>query len=345
MTHADFDGTIEIVRGQMTEARADQILGFWSREGVLEGEAARQRLSEVVCVLVDGGGEIAGVNSVFAANVPLIGGRQFWIYRRFLVGDASSAEQAMITTAFTALEKEFEPSEAGPIGLCVLVADPAEMERHPQAIWPETELMFAGYLKDDRQARIRYFWEAPIGAGLENSPPLSTMRDYEYPIEDRYAIEVFAETDAVSHDDVIALWESEGVVNPAEAQRRAHEVHLVAVERTGGVVGISTAYLERNPQLRMDLWHYRVFVAREHRSSHLMTALAMEGRDSLKQRFVSGEDTRAAGMIYEIENEGLKRYFNTALWLPAEFTFIGENKRGDHVRVHYFPGALAPAPK
>jgi hypothetical protein len=27
---------------------------------------------------------------------------------------------------------------------------------------------------------------------------------------------------------------------------------------------------------------------------------------------------------------------------PTDFTFIVENQRGDHVRVHYFPGALAP---
>jgi hypothetical protein len=44
--------------------------------------------------------------------------------------------------------------------------------------------------------------------------------------------------------------------------------------------------------------------------------------------------------IYEVENEGLKRHFDDAL--PTDFTFLGENQRGDHVRVHYLPGALAP---
>jgi hypothetical protein len=55
-------------------------------------------------------------------------------------------------------------------------------------------------------------------------------------------------------------------------------------------------------------------------------------------------DPRGIGIIYEVENEGLKRHFPLALWLPTEFTFIGENAKGDHVRVHYFPGALAPKP-
>jgi hypothetical protein len=30
--------------------------------------------------------------------------------------------------------------------------------------------------------------------------------------------------------------------------------------------------------------------------------------------------------------------------MPTDFWYIGGNERGDHVRVHYFPGALAPAP-
>jgi hypothetical protein len=30
---------------------------------------------------------------------------------------------------------------------------------------------------------------------------------------------------------------------------------------------------------------------------------------------------------------------------PLQAMFIGENERGSHVRVHYFPGALAPEPE
>jgi hypothetical protein len=67
-------------------------------------------------------------------------------------------------------------------------------------------------------------------------------------------------------------------------------------------------------------------------------------RDHLEQRFVDGEDTRATGMAYEIENDGLKSYFNRALWLPLRCYFIGANSRGDHVRVHYFRGARVPLP-
>jgi hypothetical protein len=171
------------------------------------------------------------------------------------------------------------------------------------------------------------------------------MTEVDYQLDEGYRIDPFAEQDSVGEQDVIDLWARESVVGPEEAQRRVHEVLLVATsDEEGELVGVSSAYLQRNAQLRMDLWYYRAFVATAHRKSNVAVTLAMQGRDHLQQRFVSGEDTRGAGAVYEVENEGLKRYFNDALWLPTDFLFIGENERGDHVRVRYFPGALAPDP-
>jgi hypothetical protein len=108
---------------------------------------------------------------------------------------------------------------------------------------------------------------------------------------------------------------------------------------------LSTVYLQRNDQLRLDLWHYRTFVAPDHRHGQLAIQLLWASRDHLKERYVSGEDTRGSGAIMEVENQGLRMYFNKAYWLYSDFTFIGENAKGDHVRVHYFPGAQVPLPR
>jgi hypothetical protein len=338
------DGTIEVVRGRMSEERAGQILRFLSGKAALERAEAERRLTEVVCVLLDADGEVAGVNSADPQDVSLIGGRCFWVYRSLLLSRRSRAWDEMIDAAFAALEAEFDSAVSGPIGLC-LVVDRAEMERRPEAIWPDTQLMLAGYLGDGRQVRIRYFEGAAIGPGLPDSPTVPEMRATRHVLEDRYAIAPIGEASGATLDDVLAFWNREGVVSAEEAQRRIHEVHLVAMERTEGVVGVSSAYLRRNSQLRMDLFYYRLYVTAAHRMSRLGALLAARGRDLLERRFVAGEDTRAGGILYEVENEGLKRHFNKALGLPWDFTFIGENKRGDHVRVHYFRGALAPAPR
>jgi hypothetical protein len=169
--------------------------------------------------------------------------------------------------------------------------------------------------------------------------------DAGYPqLESGYRIEVFSEQTEVAEQDVIDLWTREGVVPEAEARRRILEVLLVGIHDADGVVGVSSAYLQRNPQLDMQLWYYRAFVAGAHRMSNVAVLLALLGRDHLEERYASGADTRGAGVLYEVENEGLKRHFNQALWYPTLLTFIGENEAGAHVRVRYFPGARAPDP-
>jgi hypothetical protein len=335
--------TIESVRRNLNDERAERVLGFWSQHGVLEGEAARGRLDDVVCLLRNEADEIIGVNSVYEEALALIGGRRLWIYRSYLLPDASSADAAMVNATFDLLEQEFGSNRLGPIGLCVPSTDAEQAQRGREVVLPETKLMYVGYLDAGRQARIRYFDDAPIGPGLPTSPTLAETALGDYPLEDRYRIEPLAETDAVSVDDVLELWAREGAVAEDDAPRRVHEVILVAIDRDDSLAGISSAYLQRNDQLRMDLWYYRTYVAKPHRQSNIATQMLWASRDYLKNRFVSGEDIRAGGMIFELENQGLKDYFNRALWLPANFTFIGENDRGDHVRVHYFPGAVAPS--
>jgi hypothetical protein len=332
--------SIEVVRGALDDQRAEQILSFWSAHGALEGEDARQRLSEVVCVALDDGGEVVGVNSAQAEEVAPVG--RLWRYRSFIPEAGGDLSAAMFTAAFEALGEGFDPDAPGPVGLCLTLSDPEEMESRPEAIWEPEQLFFAGYLVDGRLLRLRYFWNAKIGPGPPDSPRLEDTMDEDYPVDPSYRVVPLAES-GLTNDDVLALWSHEAGIPDPEARRRVHEVQLVAVKE-GRLAGVSTAYIKRNEQLRMDLWHYRTYVAVDDRHSNLAGRLALAGRDHLERQFVEGEDTRAAGMAMEIENEGLKTYFNRALWLPLNFTFIGTNSIGQHVRVRYFPGARAPLP-
>jgi hypothetical protein len=106
---------------------------------------------------------------------------------------------------------------------------------------------------------------------------------------------------------------------------------------------VSSAGLRRNEQLWMEMWHYRVFVGAAYRRTHLAVALTLGSREHLKERYVSGADTRAQGVVMAIQNEHL-RQLDDAVWRATDYAFIGENTRGDHLRVHYFPGATAPEP-
>jgi hypothetical protein len=330
-------GRIEIVRGRLSDERADQVRRFWASQGALDEATAAERLTEVVCVLLDASGEVAGVNSVYRSDLPLIGNRPFWIYRSLLLPEAAEAAASMIMVAFNALEAEFDPSADEPLGLCVLVKDPSEIARHPEAEWLWPWLFYAGYLEDGSQVRLFYFG----GARVSRPRPVDA-RDPR--IDRRYRIEAFAEQTKVDTDAIIDLWTGEGALPREEAERRVHEVLLVATDQARELAAVCTAYLQRNEQLGMDMWYVRVFTAAAHRMSGVATLLTLVARDHLQARFLSGLDTRGSGMVLEVENEYVKERFDDVIWFPLYSLYIGDNERGDHVRVHYFPGALAPAP-
>jgi hypothetical protein len=171
-------------------------------------------------------------------------------------------------------------------------------------------------------------------------------------VEGGYRLTLFADQDTVTGEDVVAMWISEVGLPESEARRRVSELLLVATSRGDELAAVGTAYLQRNDQLRADVWHLRAFVSAAHRMSHLAYVLALASRDHLEQRFVRGQDQRGIGLLFEIEHRALKsqgagemsRFMTRALWHLTDSFFIGENASGDHVRVHYFPGARAPEP-
>jgi hypothetical protein len=154
---------IERIRGG-ADRRREEILSFRAERGGPRGEVARRRLDEVVCVLLDREGAVAGVNFVHEDRLEPIGGRRFWIYRSLLdPGAGTAAEAAMIDEAHAALADEFATGDGdGPIGLCVLVADPDEMRRRPQTVWPGAGLIYAGYTSAGEQIRLGYFEGARV---------------------------------------------------------------------------------------------------------------------------------------------------------------------------------------
>lgn len=279
------------------------------------------------------------MSSLRDETIPLVG-RRFWVYP----APSADLDAEEFNRTFEALQKDFEPGGAGPVGLGVMVSNRELMERRPEAVWPETELLFAGYTPEGEQVRIRYFWGATIGPGLPDSPSLDAAIAQDTPLEAHYRIEPLAESDAVGPEDVIALWEREGVLPGPMARERVKQVNLVAIGGEREVAGVSTVYLEHNQQLRMDLWHYRTFVGSAHRHTNVARHLISGNRDLLQSRFAGGEDTRAPGMIFALEHVGMQRHLNTALWAHSRFVFIGEDHHGWHVRVYYFPGARVPLP-
>jgi hypothetical protein len=289
--------------------------------------------------------ELTGGQKIEERAQPLIGGRRFWMYDAELPpGDREGDE--LFKAAFDRLDARYQEDRSGPIGICVVISDPELRRRRPEAIWPATKLLYAGTEENGSQLRLRYFYDATVGPGLPNSPSIAQSQAQDYSLPPGYRMEPLAETDAVGPDDVLELWQREDAVpDPREARRRVHQVMMVALDPNDRVAAVSTVYLQRNPQLGLDLWYYRTFVGKEHRMSHIAVRMLWATRDRLRERHLSGEDTRATGMIMEVENQFLRTYYNRAFWVISDFDFIGESPQGAHVRVHYFPGAQTPIPR
>lgn len=323
---------IQVVRGVADDAWREEVLAFWRDRAGFTGPPAEQRLPQVVC-LARREDRLVGVSSVYPDTVDLVGGRRFWIFRSLVAEDAAGEHDALVTATFHALDGE---GGGGPEGLCVLL-DEDQRRRRPEAEWADPRLIYAGYV-DGRQVRIAYFSDQ-VSASTAPEPEGGWKPD------PGYELAPFEAQTKIGTDDVLAVWTAEGGLPTQEAQRRLSELLLVASDSQGVVAGIATAYLARNEQLQADMWHLRAFVPRAHRMSNIAVSLAVGGRRRLVERFVSGEEPRGLGMIFEVENEGLKRAFPKGLWWPSDVLFIGESRGGAHLRVHYFPGVQAPEPQ
>ena len=169
------------------------------------------------------------------------------------------------------------------------------------------------------------------------------MRPEDWPLESGYSIELLAESDRASGADVIEFWVREGAMSRERAEQRVGEVLLVALDEAGAVVGVSSVRVGPFPRLGTDMWFQRGFVGERDRTGNIGMQFAISGIEHLERRFDEGTDVRGKGVVQELENEGLKRYFNRGWEPPTDMVFIGVNTRGDHVRVHWFPRAQVPA--
>jgi hypothetical protein len=164
------------------------------------------------------------------------------------------------------------------------------------------------------------------------------MTDHKRKLPDRYRIQRPGEPGSVDAQEVVDLWIREGAMPAVEARRRAEEIVFLAVDAEDGAVGAGTAYLAWNEQLRLDLWHYRTYIARGHRKSDLAWLLLFASIEHLRGRHLAGEDTRAAGMFMAVQNKGLKATRDEAIWSASRFAFVAQSPKGAHHRVLYFPG-------
>jgi hypothetical protein len=337
---------VDIVRGNVDGDVAERVLRLWSTHGVVDGSAAADRLPILFALLWDGP-LLVGTCSVVDTPIEMIGSVRFWLLRGFVADDAGDGGfDVIVDGAWCALDAEHVPGGDGPVGLCLAVDDIKTVRRRREPVWPGSGLRFAGYFADGRQCRVRYFTGAEVVPHPYESRPRQLPSDWRdrYPLPEGYQVHELGRTDVVTADEILDLWMREDVVVGEEAERRVHEVVVVCTGPGGDVAGLASAYLVRNEQLRGDFYALRVYVATPHRRTHVMWHVMMIAKAVLERRFQSGEDTRALGVVVEMENEMLRRSYPQAE-IPYTGRWFVRRRRDDTVvSVMFFAGAEVPVP-
>jgi hypothetical protein len=143
---------------------------------------------------------------------------------------------------------------------------------------------------------------------------------------------------------VQAFWLREGaIVDPAVIRDRLPQVVIYAVDATGTVAGVCTAFPVTPERFGQPVYYWRTFVGAAWRHSTLVWALARRSVACL-ERYAQAHDFPCIGVMVELENDGFRRRGRTPVWSSPRFVYIGRSERGLDVRVHYFEGARLKPP-
>lgn len=156
---------IERVRGHLDDAIETSLREFWKEQAALDDARARERLPRVLSRLCGDGGRVVGTNSATPVRVPAIANQWFHVYRSLIAEPARSSQtwMAMLEAACEIIDEEREAGQDSHcIGVLVQVPDETIHTTFPEAIWPETGFRHAGYSRQGRGLRVRYFEDARI---------------------------------------------------------------------------------------------------------------------------------------------------------------------------------------
>ncbi len=319
------------------EVAADAVLAFWELEDVLAPAERHRRVAEVLVVATDAAGEVAGVGTTYLDDATALGS-PLWFYRTY-VGRGQRRSAVGVELALAAREHlaaRFAGGDQRGIGMAWEVQNAALRAAWPDAVWPLVDMALVGRTLDGDDLRVWFF----PGAQAPAPPPPPTA-----PVElaDGHRVALLAGHPDLRHADVVRLWVDHDVLPEAIARRRAAQALLVATDAAGALVGVGTTYLALQPQLGLPMWHYRTFVLPEHRGAELAREMAATAHAHLAARWRAGVDRRGRGLVFEVENAGLRDHLRQAIWPRTRVEFMARLPSAD-VRVRYFPGALAPPP-
>jgi hypothetical protein len=139
--------------------------------------------------------------------------------------------------------------------------------------------------------------------------------------------------------DVAKLWMESARLSTAEAERRIKELVLIARDKSGNAIGVSTAVKTFFPQIHNYVYAYRCFIHPEFRAPALDTQMIVRTKNHLAEISRLETSNKCVGIMVIVQNEIIKAQWKQAVWLGADMIYVGNTPEGHHIRVGYFNGA------
>lgn len=163
------DGTDDSLKlsftlGSLSESDAQQVLGLWLANGVMETrEAAIKRLPQVAALAWQGE-RIVGIASLFEVPYEPVNAK-FFGFRSFISPEArgGAAATRLLNLVFDKLEEKFNAGEFGKDfhGIAYVLQNERLNKQVHKPMGPNVRSVFIGYL-NDMQLRVKYFKGAKI---------------------------------------------------------------------------------------------------------------------------------------------------------------------------------------
>lgn len=150
---------------KLDDTLAQEITDFWIQEGAMsDPEAAKTRLPQVMFIARDENQAITAASSVYEQYNEQL--KNHFFYLRVLIPQRfrdSDIGQQLVIRNRDFLNADFESGKQTKcIGLMMEVYDADIQQRYPDAIWPESGMVYVGKNAQGAQQRVFYFTDANI---------------------------------------------------------------------------------------------------------------------------------------------------------------------------------------
>lgn len=139
--------------------------------------------------------------------------------------------------------------------------------------------------------------------------------------------------------EVIKLWTESAGLSAGIAAQRLKELALILKDKSGKIIGVSTAVKTYFPQIHNYVYAYRYFIHPEFRAPALDTQMIVRTKNHLQEVSKGETANKCVGIMVIVQNEIIKSQWTQAVWLDADMIYVGNTAEGHHIRVGYFKGA------